>query len=200
MPILPQTKTHTSVTAVFPVRVGVGRKTPTPRERYDHVAIMSHIGFLSLLMDNYQPELWPSRSNTKQTQLYRLLLTWQPGRYPGSCVMQSTYLNSSMKKTVLNLSTQTTFYLLDSAKITLSHVGMQLLKNDQRPCECCGASLLSMLSQSQPLAQCRCSCHASWYKLCKENYSAQNYPEQKQQPNLVKPGAVRNAVPTRATY
>lgn len=69
--------------------------------------------------------------------------------------MYRTYLNSSMKKAVWNLPTQTTFYLLDSAKITLSHVGMQLLKNDhESPCECCGASLLSTLSQSEPLAQC----------------------------------------------
>lgn len=31
MPMLPQTKTHTSVTAVLPATVGVGRKTPTSR-------------------------------------------------------------------------------------------------------------------------------------------------------------------------
>lgn len=141
---------------------------------------MSHIGLFPFLMGNYHPEHWSSRSNTKQTQLYRLLLTQQPRRYPGSCVMYRTYLNSSMKKAVWNLPTQTTFYLLDSAKITLSHVGMQLLKNDhESPRECCGASLLSTLSQSEPLAQCRCSSRASWYKLRKENYSPQNYPEQK---------------------
>lgn len=130
----------------------MGRKTPTSRERYDHVAIKCHIGIF-LLMDNYQPEHWPSRSNTKQTQLYRLILTWQPESYPGSCVMHRTYLNSTTKKTVLNFPTQIIFNLLDSAKITWSYAGMQLFKNDQSPCECCGASLLSMLSQLALLAQ-----------------------------------------------
>lgn len=130
----------------------MGRKTPTSRERHDHLAIKCHI-FFSLLMDHYQPEHWLSRSNTKQTQLSRLLLTWQTESYPGSRVMYRTYLNSSTKKIVLNFPIQITFNLLDSAKTTWSHAAMQLLKNYQSPCECCGASLFSMLSQSAPLSQ-----------------------------------------------
>ena len=63
----------------------------------------------------------------KQAQLNRLLLTWQPERYPESCVMCRIYLNSSTKKTVLNFPTQINFHLLGSAKITLSHAGMQSL-------------------------------------------------------------------------
>lgn len=77
---------------------------------------------------------------------------------------------------------------------------MESLENDQSPCERCGASVLSMLSQSAPLAQSNAATMHHSTSCARKIIQLKTTRRRKKQPNLVKSGAVRNAAPTRATY